>query len=545
MQILHQHQHGIHSLNSRKRNVALALAVTLAMSLAACGSDDSDSAEPPSSAAATAVPTATTDPPVSEPATTEPATTEPGATEPATTEPATTEPVSTEPATTEPASTEPAAVAVEDPCPSGAAASLSCWRVAVPIDPAVPDDATIDLAVTVERSDPAVWQSPILWLGGPLPIFAFTTHESYVGHDKIWVDHRGVGRSASYPQCTELDPFLTEIATLQMGSEVTEALGSCVQATVDAKLPLASVIDPNVTVADLAVVRRALGIDQWSIGAQGAGLDVALRAVADDPDSITSIVAAFPAVAGASQSNEQAEATFATFAADCAAAPDCAAIGDLNALLDQALARVEPGVVTQTVDPGTGSFVVVNDDVLVNGVNNALSSPDYAAILPSLIAGVANGSGIDVVASAFVAGAKITYGTDPVLYALNCQEVAYLRPAMDTWGSSSGGRFAMRDWQAQCDAVGPVPQIPALPTISSSIPVFAVVPAHDPRSSVEQAEQIFSEFPNTTIIAVPGISSVRDQLTECWRATVTAFLDDPTAELDTTCLSEPAVSTLS
>ncbi|MEM9515830.1 MAG: YbhB/YbcL family Raf kinase inhibitor-like protein [Actinomycetota bacterium] len=84
---------------SHRFKVATALAA-LSLVIAACGSDDSDSAAT----------TAITDPPaVTESAATDPPATEPPATDPPATEPPATDPPATEPDTTEPPATEPPA----------------------------------------------------------------------------------------------------------------------------------------------------------------------------------------------------------------------------------------------------------------------------------------------------------------------------------------------------------------------------------------------------------------------------------------------------
>jgi branched-chain amino acid transport system substrate-binding protein len=75
----------------RSRGRTVAIVMTFALVVAACGDDDDSEADE-----TTAEATAT------EPAATEPASTEPAATEPAATEPAATEPAATEPAATEP-----------------------------------------------------------------------------------------------------------------------------------------------------------------------------------------------------------------------------------------------------------------------------------------------------------------------------------------------------------------------------------------------------------------------------------------------------------
>ena len=78
-----------------------------------------------------------------------------------------------------------------------------------------------------------------------------------------------------------------------------------------------------------------------------------------------------------------------------------------------------------------------------------------------------------------------------------------------------------------------------------AVPVLAVLPSYDPRSSVGTAKKLFSSFANTTIVEVPRIIDPLAQLTDCFYATANAFLAAPSASLDSSCLTSPSVATLS
>ena len=388
------------------------------------------------------------------------------------------------------------------------------------------------------------WNSPVLKILSHAQAFLLgpdATVEHFGDHDLIWIDHRGQGRSAAYPRCDDLATHAAQLNTIQIDDGLAQLLRDCVQPTLTAGVPLSTVMDQDVSANDFDLVRQALGIDQWAIYAASLGTDIALRMIKDHPDTVTALLAAAPSVAGVSQSAATAEAAFQAFAADCAAIPTCAANGDLNALLDTVIERFTPGVTTATVDPTTGELVRLDLPSLANGISVAISDATLAAVVPSLLVGLADGSGDDVVAGFFVSRPA---SSDPIFYADDCPSLGYIRPPVSEFGDTTLGRFGAMSWAPECDALGPIPPNSEVLPVESDIPVLAVMPEYNPRSNPDVAAEVFAGFPNTTIIQAPGIAQLSVQLPECQNAVTLAFFDDPTGATDTTCLTEPAVTTL-
>ena len=437
-----------------------------------------------------------------------------------------------------------APAAEPEPCPELAPAGLECWTVAVPVDPDDPAGPTLELGVTTYQADPTSWNSPVLKILSHAQALLFepaTTIEFFGDHDLIWIDHRGQGRSAAYPRCDELATHTAQLNTIQIDDEVAQLLRDCVQPTLTADVPLSSVMDQDVTANDFGLVRQALGIDQWAIYAASLGTDIAFRMIEQHPKTVTALLTLAPSVAGVSQSAAGAETAFRSFAADCAAIPTCAANGDLSELLDAAIDRLGPGVTTTTVDPTTGGFVRLDVPSVLNGITVAMSDAALAPVLPSLIAGLADGSADDVVAGFYVSRAA---SNDPIFYADDCPTLGYIRPAVSAFGDTSESRFGAMSWAPECEALGPIPPNTEVLPAESDIPVLALLPAWSSRATLDVAAEVFAGFPNTTIVQSPGIAQISAQLPECQNAVAIAFFDDSSGPVDTTCLTDPAVRTL-
>ena len=88
-----------------------------------------------------------------------------------------------------------------------------------------------------------------------------------------------------------------------------------------------------------------------------------------------------------------------------------------------------------------------------------------------------------------------------------------------------------------CAAIGTIPVINPPPAVSASIPVLAAQGDYQPSQSVGKTKAIFSGFPNTQIVAVPGNSYPPG----CFNRSVgQAFFDDPAKPVDVSCLTNPA-----
>ncbi len=239
------------------------------------------------------------------------------------------------PTTNAPTTTAPVPVPTPVPttCPPTAPAGLTCATVAVPVDPSKPSGPTLNVAITMRRADGSSWASPILVLNGTAPNYGSADPRrstELIGHDLVFIDQRGIGRSDGAVACTGLDKYTAERNELCSGEKAVATFKACLATQTGGPVPVDSIFNHDVVASDIGVVRRALGIDRWSVDAPNGGVDIALRMVSGDPGTVASIATRSPQVVGIGESPNTMADGFDRFAADCAAATTCSANGDLK-----------------------------------------------------------------------------------------------------------------------------------------------------------------------------------------------------------------------
>lgn len=463
--------------------------------------------------------------------------------------PATT--TSAAPATTTSAATTTTSVALKAAapapatCPEGAPASLSCVTVAVPIDPKAAGSGATNLAVTLRRTKPTVWTSPVVILTGPTPSqnwasTTFTT-DSFPGHDVVVIDVRGAGRSESSSDCPNLGDYTAELSTANLQPNGVTAMKACFAKFATVPVSLTSDLDHSIVAADIAAVRRSLGIDKWSIYSSTGAADIAIHLVATDADAIATIVARDPNAVGAAQTPNTIADAFDRLATDCAAAPTCAKNGDVKALMLDLVAR--PPVTTSTLEKATGWPIVLDSVSAQLGITGAMRNDGLAGLVPGILSGPHSAEADANTASLF--DAPGSFPINAAFIATFCQDLGYNTPALKGGAEDHAGAFKGVGWKRLCDLITPVPQMIAPPKVTSKIPVFTVLSSYENRSSESIAKAVFGGFSNLTVVTEPGVPNVTTANPACYIKTTNAFIDSPTAKPDTSCITKPEKVTFS
>ena len=461
-------------------------------------------------------------------------------TESPTTEPVSTEPVSTEPTDTAQAGPETGGAPREDSCPVEGN-GLTCWKVAVPIDPADPASDPIDLAVTVKRSAPDSWTSPVLILAGVAPRRDWAPGAFQVelaGHDQIWIDLRAYGRSEGAVSCPDLANYTGQLNTDILTAEATSVERACLDAGEASVVPLTTSMDNGIVAADFVAVRQALGIDRWSLYSTASGANIALHLLALDEPATSALFATSPEIVGHGWSPNNAAEAFGRYAADCAKVPACAKFGDVAELLDAALAKVGDGLTSNVLEKSTGVPVVADRAALLAGVRFALGDATLSPLLPMLLSGIIDGTQVDTVAGYF---ATLAAPLTPLDVAVFCQSKDFVLPGTTDRDEATAGPFTDMRFDS-CADLGPVPQFAAAPNAVSSIPVMVVTTSYDGRSSETNAKAITAGLSDTTLVFVPGLANAPLELGDCYLSVAADFLAGGPA--DTGCMTSPAIATL-
>lgn len=455
-------------------------------------------------------------------------------------------PVTTVVATTAPPTTSPPAktgpIAVSEPCPPQATPSEKCFHVAVPLDYSRPNGPTMNLGVTIVKATDTKGDaivSPVLALLGEFHqlSFAFPPPDQFTGHDVVFVDRRGTtDRSGTpFPPCPGMSVFTPELNIRRIGPALGTLFASCVSSAANAPTPLAMIIDRDLAAADLASVRKAFSIDKWAVHAGGSGVDIALRLLNREPGTVTAILAETPIVQGKGITATTGLGAFDRFAADCAKFPACAAKGDMKVLLAKTMERAKAVIITRVPAGAGGGGVNIDSRAMIGGVNNALRRPQFLPRLGDLLLGEATGFGDDITGGLYAQTPSPQYAPSLVS---GCQSTSGEGlPRAEAGRLIENNPWGYLNDEDVCTAIGTIPIINPPPAVSASIPVLSAQGDYQPSQSVEKTKAIFSGFPNTQIVSIPGNSYPPD----CFNRSVgQAFFDAPTKPVDISCLTNPA-----
>lgn len=156
---------------------------------------------------------------------------------------------------------------------------VECGYLTVPEDHSRPDGDTIRLHVAVVRShSPYPELDPIVYLaGGPgekalatIPLVFFDQFSPFIENREIIIfDQRGVGFSQPALDCPEATGLFYELldkdlSVAEEDSLVVEAASSCHQRLLDEGVNLEAFTTVQ-SAADVAVLREALGYDEWNL----------------------------------------------------------------------------------------------------------------------------------------------------------------------------------------------------------------------------------------------------------------------------------------
>lgn len=434
------------------------------------------------------------------------------------------------------------------PCPEAGDPAAVCGSLTVPEDPDAPDGRLISLAVTVlpatgPESDRA--RDPIFALhGGPgaaarylAPVFA--NLPARARRDVVLVDQRGTGGSNGMV-CGTADAGEWMVAVLRFDFDPS----TCPEFDADPRL-----YTTPIAMDDLDRVRDALGYDQVNLWGGSYGTRAALVYARRHRERVRSMVLDGVAPLGMavpSQFPRTAQAALDLVLEDCAADPECSALGDLGAQLAATLERLEsdPAEVTFPF-PGEAEPVTVamGRTEYAATLLYALYSPFTAAAVPAAIAAAHAGEYAPAasIGAAFAAAVRPQFSTGMTLSVLCAEDVPYFtEEEMDAGaeGTFLGEDFAngLHDACAAWPA-GTIPADHRRPLIAD-VPTLLLSGEGDPVTPPEFAEEVGATLTPSLHVVFPdqghGLTA-----TPCGGQLVTAFLEAGVpGGLDTSCVSE-------
>jgi pimeloyl-ACP methyl ester carboxylesterase len=406
------------------------------------------------------------------------------------------------------------------PCTIGSAAAV-CGTLSVPEDRATPAGRTIALrGAVLPATGPTVRADPVVFLdGGPggaatedFGWIADVLAALHVDHDFVLVDQRGTGGSNRL--VVPPSPDLSGLPPAEADAKARAWL-----ADVLAGLPG----DPrfyttSAAMDDVDDVRAALGADRVDLIGPSYGATAAQYFIRQHPSRVRAAVfdggtlVDVPIFERIARNSQRAlDLAFAR----CAAEARCsAAYPDLGADLARALAALDHGPVTTTVNqPGSVTKLVIDRATFVSIVHDSLLNDGRTAALPRLIHAAAGGDW-DQPAEALAAmlGATGANNAQLVMSAeIRCSE-AWARFDVDETARAAAGSYlaeqqvaSARQWADVCRFAPPGVVRPddAAP-VRSDVPVLLVLGEADPQNPPENVADASIELPNSRTVIVPG-----------------------------------------
>ena len=451
------------------------------------------------------------------------------------------------------------------PCPFEGAEKqedVKCGYLVVPENRSLPDGRTLRLSVAILKSlsdspspDPLVFLS-----GGPgLPSVKHSMSRSKSPfwtryretRDLIFFDQRGTGFSDPL-FCPELD-FTHQTAAFR-GLSANEQQSLLIEAVADCRqIMLAKGTDfayynSATSAQDLDNLRKALSYNSWNLFGVSYGTRLALTAMRDTPEGIRSAIidSNWPPNAPLADDNERLMRSLNLVFEQCAANTNCNSRfpnleQDFFSMLDDFQANpmvLELGAPDRFPD----GRIIVNGDLLASGVFQGLYDRNFIGILPLMVRelGVRNTDVVTALADGLVKEPGMSSG---LYLAIACYEWIpritnsmieadrAQHPELSVWKINGETNAVCDSWHAQ--------RAPASErrSVYSNIPTLVAAGEFDPITPPSYSQLTAAGLPNSTYIHVPGAGHAAIPFTECTQSIMEAFLEQPTASLDTSCIA--------
>ncbi|MBK9178809.1 MAG: alpha/beta fold hydrolase [Acidimicrobiales bacterium] len=445
-----------------------------------------------------------------------------------------------------------------------AGARVDCAVLTVPEDRSDPSEGEIELAVAVLRSTaekPA--PDPVVYLEGGPGGSALDGLDSWLDppswfldqRDVVLVDQRGTGWSEPSLNCPEVEEEPTGEAEALRDAHV-----ACAARLRAGGVELAA-YDSTASAADVDDLRRALGLERWNLLGVSYGTRLALTVLRDHPAGVRSAILDSvypPDVPAYEQEAANARGAIDAVFAACAADRACdAAYPDLWGQLDLAGRALDdaPQAVT-VVDPYTGDTYDEDLDgaslvaYLFGALYDAANVPWVPATVDAAARGDAQGAlellGVSAPEGGF--GRQVDDRSDAELmyYAVECREEVPFNDPAEAEASMAGETLAVADGLLDdvrtafrmCDALGvpTAPQAVRAP-VRADVPTLLLAGQFDPITPPAWAERAASILGRSSVVVLPGLGHAVIDSSDCPLALMLAFLDDPGAPLDTSCVA--------
>jgi pimeloyl-ACP methyl ester carboxylesterase len=447
--------------------------------------------------------------------------------------------------------------------------AIECGYVVVPEDRSNPESPTIQIAVAILRSestDPL--PDPVIYLeggpGGSALEFLALTLDRYTPYlenrDVIVFDQRGVGLSTPALDCPEdvefrRDNLDRDFTVDEYVAEYSAALTACGERLAEEGLNLDAYTSAE-NASDVAAIAEALGYEQLNLFGISYGTRLALTVLRDHPSVVRSAIidSVYPPQVVLNDTPLQFERSLNILFADCAADADCnAAFPDLEQVFYDTLVQLdaEPARFEATDAASFGQVDVVMDGSTFAGlIFQAFYATDLLGAIPDAIYQTRDGN-YDF-ASLFTSAIllQIEAISSGMNMAVQCNEEypfdtpASLQAVLERVNPAlvDFSRYSLVDPAifTVCESFGESSTVDAIENeaVVSDVPTLVMAGQYDPITPPEYAQLAAETLSNSYTYAFPAMGHGVVPSAECPQGIALAFLEDPTSEPDSSCITE-------
>ncbi len=416
-------------------------------------------------------------------------------------------------------------------------------------------------------TNPDAPEDPIIYLdGGPggstlEPLqFSFGPVWSKLveNRDLIMFDQRGVGLSEPSLDCPEERQWAFNVLDLQLTLEEEraaelDAISQCRSRLIDDGVDLAQYNSAE-NAADVNDLRIALGYDKLNLLGISYGTRLATTVMRDFPEGVRSVIldsTYTPDVNLTAEAPANFDRALEELFAGCSEDPGCAErYPDLENRVFTLYDRYEASPVEAPVRNflGGGSWDVLFDgDWLLGTIFQGLYSEDVIPVIPQLVEELEAGdtSTLSLLTSNTLANAQFT--SLGMMLSVQCnEEISFTTQAdidaglqgLDQIAPLFAGATNVGDFMlAACDiwqagAASPQENEP----VKSDLPTLVLAGEYDPITPPAWGASASAYLNNSTYVEFPGLGHGTSISGGCPLDITFAFLDDPNAPVDTSCV---------
>ena len=461
----------------------------------------------------------------------------------------------------------------EDECaydlPDGLTADdVRCGWVTAPMYPDGKKEGVVQLPIMriLATTDTPAAEPLLILLGGPgqnmsavTPMFSNDLqlwNFMLERQDVILFDQRGMGASMPTLACP-FERATGESGAAEAGVAVGFALMRC-PIELAAEGTDLSAFTTEANAADIEAIRVAMGYEQVDLYGISYGSKLALSAIRDYPDSIRASIIASPLPLETNPFYDQVvgfESALDQIWAACLADTQCAADNpDPEGSYLAAVERLQTEPMSiEVMVPGTEGMTELPVDhyTFMQLLYLGVFVGPLAPMLPYLVTEVAAGE--DAVLQVFAPFAVMSGGlSNGALFTYFCQDEVPFASSKDTNKAlaaadlsdpiDDGTFISLGDQSYQICGIWKLKSADPIENeaVVSDEPLLIMTGSLDPITPPGNGDVVAANFPNSQLVefTAQGHDPASND-PECGNALITQFLDDPTAQIDAACASDP------